>query len=68
MDVFIIRSTEEKVNLFLVFHQMMELMLALLEIVQGIVSSIMRAGGFGNPQSTILPFGRLREDGGPDRA
>ena len=43
-------------------------MLALLEIVQGIVSSIMRAGGFGNPQSTILPFGRLCEDGGPDRA
>ena len=33
----------------------MELMLALLEIVQGIVSSIMRAGGFGNPQSTVLP-------------
>lgn len=33
----------------------MELMLVLLEIVQGIVSSIMRAGDFGSPQSTVLP-------------
>lgn len=33
----------------------MELMLALLEIVQGIVSSIMRAGGFGSPKSSVLP-------------
>lgn len=33
----------------------MELMLALLEIVQGIVSSIMNAAGFGTPNSTLLP-------------
>lgn len=33
----------------------MELMLALLDIVQGIVSTIMRAGGFGSPQSAVLP-------------
>ena len=33
----------------------MELMLALLSIIQGIVSSIMNAAGFGAPSSTILP-------------
>jgi hypothetical protein len=33
----------------------MELMLALLNIVQGIVSSIMNASGLGAPQGTILP-------------
>ena len=33
----------------------MELMLALLEIVQGVVSSIMNAAGFGAPNSTVLP-------------
>ena len=33
----------------------MELMLALLSIIQGIVSSIMNAAGFGAPQSTVLP-------------
>ena len=33
----------------------MELMLALLNIIQGVVSSIMNAAGFGSPQDTILP-------------
>lgn len=33
----------------------MELMLALLEIIQGIVSSIMNAAGFGVTQATVLP-------------
>lgn len=33
----------------------MDLMLALLDIVQGVISSIMNAAGFGAPQETILP-------------
>ena len=33
----------------------MDLMLALLEIVQGIVSSIMNAAGLGGPQTSVLP-------------
>ncbi len=33
----------------------MELMLALLNIIQGVVSSIMNAAGFGAPQATVLP-------------
>ena len=33
----------------------MELMLALLSIIQGVVSSIMNAAGFGAPNSTVLP-------------
>ena len=33
----------------------MELMLALLSIIQGVVSSIMRAAGFGSPGATVLP-------------
>ncbi len=33
----------------------MELMLALLSIVQGVISSIMNAAGFGTPQATVLP-------------
>ncbi len=33
----------------------MELMLALLEIIQGIVSSIMNAAGLGSPQASVLP-------------
>ena len=33
----------------------MDLMLALLEITQGIVSTIMNAAGFGSPQATVLP-------------
>ena len=33
----------------------MELMLALLSIVQGVISSIMNAAGFSTPQATVLP-------------
>lgn len=33
----------------------MELMLALLSIIQGITSTIMTAAGFGSPQATMLP-------------
>ena len=33
----------------------MELMLALLSIIQGITSTIMNAAGFGAPQATVLP-------------
>lgn len=33
----------------------LELLNALLSIIQGVVSSIMRSGGFGAPQETVLP-------------
>ena len=33
----------------------MDLMLALLEIIQGVINSIMNAAGFGSPQATVLP-------------
>jgi hypothetical protein len=33
----------------------MELMLAMLSIIQGVVSSIMNAAGFGAPEGTVLP-------------
>ena len=33
----------------------LELMKALLSIIQGVVSSIMRSGGFGAPQEAVLP-------------
>lgn len=33
----------------------MELMLALLSIIQGVISTIMNSAGFGSPQATILP-------------
>ena len=33
----------------------LDLMLALLDIVQGVISQIMNAAGFGAPQSTVLP-------------
>ena len=33
----------------------MDLMLALLEIVQGVISTIMNAAGFGAPEATVLP-------------
>lgn len=33
----------------------MELMLSLLQIVQGVISTIMSSAGFGSPQSTVLP-------------
>ena len=33
----------------------LELMMALLEIIQGVMSTIMNAAGFGQPQQTVLP-------------
>jgi hypothetical protein len=33
----------------------LDLMLALLDIIQGIISQIMQSAGFGSPQATILP-------------
>ncbi len=33
----------------------MELMMALLDIIQGVISTIMGAAGFGTPQETVLP-------------
>lgn len=33
----------------------LDLMLALLEIVQGVISNIMNSAGFGSPQATVLP-------------
>lgn len=33
----------------------LELMMALFEIIQGVISTIMNAGGFGTPQQTTLP-------------
>ncbi len=33
----------------------MELMMALLKIIQGVTSTIMNAAGFGQPQATVLP-------------
>lgn len=33
----------------------LELMLALLSIIQGVISTIMNAAGFGEPQATVLP-------------
>ena len=33
----------------------MELMMALLDIIQGVISTIMGAAGFGAPQETVLP-------------
>ena len=33
----------------------MELMLAMLSIIQGVISTIMNAAGFGTPQQTVLP-------------
>ena len=33
----------------------MELMMAILEIIQGVVSPVMNSSGFGSPQATVLP-------------
>ena len=33
----------------------MELMMTILEIIQGVVSTIMNSAGFGSPQATVLP-------------
>lgn len=57
-----VKKPEHAVKLFVrfalakgVISYGMELMLALLSIVQGVISSIMNAAGFGSPQETILP-------------
>lgn len=57
-----VKKPEHAVKLFVrfalakgVISYGMELMLALLSIVQGVISSIMNAAGFGSPQETLLP-------------
>lgn len=57
-----LRRPEQVIKLFIRFAIAkalitygMELMLALLEIIQGIVSTIMNAAGFGSSQATVLP-------------
>ena len=57
-----IKKPEHAVKLFVRFALAkglisygMELMLALLNIVQGVISSIMNAAGFGSAQQTVLP-------------
>ena len=40
----------------------MELMLALLSIIQGVVSTIMNSAGFGAPNSTVLPIYGFEEE------
>ena len=57
-----IKKPEHAVKLFVRFALAkglisygMELMLALLNIVQGVISSIMNAAGFGGAQQTVLP-------------
>lgn len=57
-----VKKPEHAVKLFVrfalakgVISHGMELMMALLSIVQGVISSIMNAAGFGSPQETVLP-------------
>ena len=57
-----VKKPEHAVKLFIRFALAkgvitygMELMLALLNIIQGVISSIMNATGFGSPQDTVLP-------------
>lgn len=57
-----VKKPEHAVKLFVrfalakgVITHGMELMLALLSIIQGVISSIMNAAGFGSPQDTVLP-------------
>lgn len=57
-----VKKPEHAVKLFVrfalakgVISHGMELMLALLSIIQGVISSIMNAAGFGSPQETVLP-------------
>lgn len=57
-----VKKPEHEVKLFVRFAiakgvvtHGMELMLALLSIVQGIISSIMNAAGFGTPQAVTMP-------------
>ena len=57
-----VKKPEHAVKLFIrfaiakgVITYGMELMMALLDIVQGVISTIMGAAGFGAPQETVLP-------------
>jgi hypothetical protein len=57
-----VKKPEHAVKLFIrfaiakgVITYGMELMMALLDIIQGVISTIMGAAGFGAPQETILP-------------
>lgn len=57
-----VKKPEHAVKLFVrfalakgVISHGMELMLALLSIIQGVISSIMNAAGFGSPQEMVLP-------------
>lgn len=57
-----VKKPEHAVKLFVrfalakgVISHGMELMMALLSIVQGVISSIMNVAGFGSPQETVLP-------------
>lgn len=57
-----VKRPEQAVKLFVRFALAkgavtygMDLMLAILDIVQGVISTIMRAAGFGGAQSTVLP-------------
>lgn len=57
-----VKKPEHAVKLFIrfaiakgVITYGMELMMALLDIIQGVISTIMGAAGFGAPQETVLP-------------
>ncbi len=57
-----VKKPEHAIKLFIrfalakgVITHGMELMMALLDIVQGVIASIMNAAGFGAPQETVLP-------------
>ena len=57
-----VKKPEQAVKLFVrfaiakgVITYGMELMMALLDIIQGVISTIMGAAGFGAPQETVLP-------------
>ena len=57
-----VKKLEHAVKLFVrfalaktVITRGMELLLALMEIVQGVISTILNAAGFGAPQATVLP-------------
>ena len=48
-------TDEDEQYVFYNTHEPMELMLALFNIVQGTISTIMSSAGFGSPQQTVLP-------------
>ena len=57
-----VKKPEQAVRLFVrfaiakaVITHGMELLLALMEIVQGVISTILTSAGFGSPQATVLP-------------